>query len=108
MRFGIMDLQKGALVPAELAVLAPQFIHSHKTCENLSCEVRTIADDYSSQYRAMMLLVLFARLLSPLLRWLEPYYLRWTRLPQSPLTLTLPLDLTPSKPELLIENGLLR
>ncbi len=55
-----------------------------------------------------MLLILIARLCSPLTRWLESYYLRWTRLPQSSLALGLLLDMPRARSELLLENALLR
>jgi putative transposase len=55
-----------------------------------------------------MLPALFIQFLAHPLAWLEPLYLRWTRLPQSSVALGVALDLTRSKPELLLENALLR
>ena len=55
-----------------------------------------------------MLLAFLAHLLSGLLGWPEPHYLRWTQLPRSSPTLAFALDLSRSKSELLFENALLR
>ena len=55
-----------------------------------------------------MLLAFLAHLLSGLLGWLEPHYLRWTQLPRSSPTLAFALNLSRSKSELLFENALLR
>lgn len=55
-----------------------------------------------------MLLALFVQLLSRLLGWLEPYYVRWTRWPHSSLTLGFTRDVPCSKSDLLLENALLR
>jgi transposase InsO family protein len=55
-----------------------------------------------------MLLVLLVRLFSSSSRWLEWLYLRCTQLPKTSVTLGLALNVTRSKPELLLENALLR
>jgi putative transposase len=55
-----------------------------------------------------MLLAFFVQCLTRLLTWLEPFYLRWTRLPQSSVTLCSALDLSRSKSDLVLENALLR
>jgi putative transposase len=55
-----------------------------------------------------MLVAVFVQLLARPLAWLEPHYLRWTRLPQSSVALGCAFDLTRSKPELRLENALLR
>jgi putative transposase len=55
-----------------------------------------------------MPLVLFVRLCSSLVRWLESCYLRWTRLPPSSFALGLALDLPRTQSQLLFESALLR
>ncbi len=55
-----------------------------------------------------MFLAAFVQLLSRRLAWLEQLYLRWTRLPRRPVALNCVFDLMRSKPELLLENVLLR
>ncbi len=55
-----------------------------------------------------MPLACFVQFLSRPLAWLERLYLHWTQLPQSPAALGAALDLPRSKPELLLENALLR
>jgi putative transposase len=55
-----------------------------------------------------MLLTFFVQFFSRPLAWLEQLYLHWTRLPQSSVALGVALDLMRSKPELLLENALLR
>ncbi len=55
-----------------------------------------------------MLDALIVQFLTHPLAWLEPLYLHWTRLPRSSAALGVALDLTRSKPELLLENALLR
>jgi putative transposase len=55
-----------------------------------------------------MLLMFFVQFLSRPVAWLEQLYLHWTQLPQSSVALGSALDLSRSKPELLLENALLR
>jgi putative transposase len=55
-----------------------------------------------------MLSTFFFRSLSRSLAWLEQFYLRWSHLPRSSPALGFSFDLTHSKPELLLENALLR
>ncbi len=55
-----------------------------------------------------MLLAFFVQLFALPLAWLEPLYLRMTRLPQSSLIIVAALGVTRSKPELLIQNAFLR
>jgi hypothetical protein len=57
---------------------------------------------------ASKLPTLFVQFLAHPLAWLEPLYLRWTRLPQSSVALGVALDLTRSKSKLLLENAQLR
>ncbi len=55
-----------------------------------------------------MLHTFFSQFLTHSLAWLEPLYLHWTQLPLSSAAIGVALDLTRSKPELLLENALLR
>lgn len=54
-----------------------------------------------------MPLAFFVQLLAHPLAWLEQLYFRWTQLPQASVAFGSTLDLTRSKPELLLENALL-
>lgn len=67
----------------------------------------TLIDFDSLQELRRMVIAIFLQSIYDLLAWLESHYFRFTQLPHSSSYFTLAIDLTRSKPELVLANVLL-